>query len=109
MRDVRLHLHVCEDPGVPMAGKDWHSAQSRRCCCGCRRPGAGPARFLAAPFGIQLAVAPSRNGITPPRTGPLFCLHFVALLKFSMYKIIWPVMALACGSLHMVVTFVPNG
>jgi hypothetical protein len=50
-----------------------------------------------------------RNGKTPPRRGPLFCLHFVALLKFSMYKIIWPVMALACGSLHTVVTFVPNG
>jgi hypothetical protein len=34
------------------------------------------------------------NGITPPRPGPLFCTHFVALLKFSEYKIIWPVMAL---------------
>jgi hypothetical protein len=36
----------------------------------------------------------SRNGITPPERGPLFCTHFAALLKF------WPVMALACGSLH---------
>jgi hypothetical protein len=27
----------------------------------------------------------SRNGITPPpRRGPLFCCHFVALLKFSL-------------------------
>jgi hypothetical protein len=45
-----------------------------------------------------------RNGITPPRRGPLFCTHFVALLKFSKCKIIWPVMALACGSLHTVVS-----
>jgi hypothetical protein len=33
----------------------------------------------------------------------------VSLLKFSKYKKIWPVMALACGSLHTVVTFVPSG
>jgi hypothetical protein len=46
-----------------------------------------------------------RNGITPPRRGPLVWLHFAALLNFSMYKIIWPVVALACGSLHTVVTF----
>jgi hypothetical protein len=26
------------------------------------------------------------------------------MLKFSMYKIIWPVMALACGSLHTAVS-----
>ena len=50
-----------------------------------------------------------RNGITPPERGPLFCGHFAALLKFSKYNIIWPVMALACGSLHTAVTFVPNG
>jgi hypothetical protein len=37
MRDVRLHLQVCEDSGVPMVGKDWHmhSVQSRRFSCGC--------------------------------------------------------------------------
>ena len=56
-----------------------------------------------------LKQASLRNGITPPRTGPLFCTHFAALLKFSKYNIIWPVMALACGSLHTAVTFVPNG
>ena len=28
MRDVRLNLQVCEDSGVPMVGKDWHSVQS---------------------------------------------------------------------------------
>jgi hypothetical protein len=58
---------------------------------------------------VWVNVRHHRNGITPPRRGPLFCTHFVALLKFSKYKIIWPVMALACGSLHTVVTFVPNG
>jgi hypothetical protein len=35
MRDVRLHLQVREDTGVPMVGKDWHRVQSRRFCCGC--------------------------------------------------------------------------
>jgi hypothetical protein len=29
MRDVRLHLQVCEGAGVSMVGKDWHSVQSR--------------------------------------------------------------------------------
>jgi hypothetical protein len=35
MRDVRLYLQVCEGAGVPMVGKDWHSVQSMRFCCGC--------------------------------------------------------------------------
>jgi hypothetical protein len=50
----------------------------------------------------------SQRDLAPQDRAPI--LHtFVALLKFSMYKIIWSVMALACGSLHTVVTFVPNG
>jgi hypothetical protein len=48
------------------------------------------------------------TGFSPER-GPLVCGHFAALLKFFKYNIIWPVMALACGSLHTAVTFVPNG
>ena len=77
-------------------------------------PSVGLARFgrLVAAASSETRGGPresTRNGITPPRTGPLFCGHFAALLKFSKYNIIWPVMALACGSLHTVVTFVPNG
>jgi hypothetical protein len=49
------------------------------------------------------------TGLAGEETGPQFCCNFAALLKFSKYNIIWPVMVLACGSLQTVVTFVPNG
>jgi hypothetical protein len=46
---------------------------------------------------------------TPQERAPIWrsCCRFVEIL--SKDKIIWPVMASACGSLHTVVTFVPNG
>jgi hypothetical protein len=34
----------------------------------------------------KMVVETCHNGITPPRRGPLVCLHFVALLKFFMHK-----------------------
>jgi hypothetical protein len=71
----------------------------RGCPCSCITGGHGDTKC-----------ATGATGFSPPGGGAYaFWGHFAALLKFSKYKIIWPVMALACGSLHTVVTFVPNG
>jgi hypothetical protein len=51
---------------------------------------------------------PQRD-LAPQEGAPILHTFCSFVLKFSKYKIIWPVMALACGSLHTVVTFVPNG